>query len=187
MARRNSWEDEGPDIKNSPVDMLQWANNPGRFPSPKGIIPRAAQVPPFWQFKPPEGIDFFFRTAGTLAAGAGSTLILAPTPRFRILPDYSGVIAGVSIFVDTPLTTLDITFTLRWNGGPVQGWDQLEAFPVAANAIIIPFPGNLQVPGGTDVDVLVTNNSAAGPWTVGATVTGWQWARINEDIAFGRL
>lgn len=187
VRRPRTFDESGPDIKNTPVDMLQWGGNRGRFPDPKGVIPRAAQVPPFWQFKPPEGIDFFAKMTGTLAAGAGSILVLTPSPLLRILPDYAGVVAGVTIFVNAPLATLDITFSLRNNGGPVQGWDQLEPFATAANAIIIPFPGTLQIPGGSQLDVLVTNNSAAGPWDVGANIAGWSWSRVVEDIAFGRL
>ena len=186
MSRR-TYDESGADIKQTPADMLQWGSNPGRFPNPKGVIPRAAQVPPFWQFKPPEGIDFFARVAGTLAAGAGSQLVMEPSPQLRILPDYSGVVAGVSIFIGTPLTTMDITFALLNNGAPVQGWDQLQPFPVGANALIIPFPGTLQVPGGSQFSILVTNNAASGPWTVGATITGWAWSKVVEDIAFGRL
>jgi len=187
IRRRKTWAETGPDIKNTPVDMRQWSGNAGRFPDPKGIIPQSAQIPPFYQIRPPTGVDFFFKRMGVLAAGAGSTLILVPSNRpLKILPDYKANIAGVTIMVDAPLATLDITFTLRWNGGPVEGWDKLEPFPTAANALIIPFPGTLQTPGNTLIDVLVTNNSAAGPWTVGASVAGWQWPRIDEDIAFGR-
>jgi len=185
--RRRTYDGAGPDIKNTPVDMLQWGSNRGRFPDPKGEIARTAQVPPYWQLKPPEGIDFFAKMTGTLAAGAGSILVLAPSPVLRILPDYKGVVAGVTIFINAPLATLDITFSLRINAAPVQGWDQLESFATAANALIIPFPGTLQINGGSQLDVLVTNNSAAGPWDVGANIAGWSWARINEDIAFGRI
>lgn len=184
---RRTYDESGPDIKNMPTDMRQWAGNRGRFPDPLGAIPRAAQVPPFWQIKPPEGIDFFAKMNGVLAAGAGQTLTLTPSPLLRVLNDYSGVVAGVTIFIDTPLTTLNLTFALRINAAPVQGWDKLEPFAVAANALIIPFPGTLQIPGNTQLDVLVTNNSAAGPWTVGASITGWSWPKIAEDIAFGRL
>lgn len=186
MSRR-TYDGSGPDIKNTPSDMLQWSGNRGRFPDPKGVIPRAAQVPPFWQIKPPEGIDFYTKVGGTLAAGAGSTVELLPSPQLRILPDYSGVVAGVTIFVDTPTSSLDVTFQLLNNGAPVQGWDQLEPFAVGANAILIPFPGTLQVPGGSNFSIRVINNSAAGPWTVGASITGWSWPKIAEDIAFGRL
>lgn len=184
---RPVYDEGGPDIKNAPKDMLQWSGNPGRFPNPKGEIPRAAQVPPFWQIKPPSGIDFFTKMNGVLAAGAGSTLTLTPSPLLRVLPDYKGVVAGVTIFIDTPLATLDITFALRNNAAPVQGWDQLEPFAVAANALIIPFPGTLQIPGNSQLDVLVTNNAASGPWNVGASISGWSWPSIDEDITFGRL
>lgn len=170
-----------------PTDMAQWAGNPGRFPGQRAAIPRAAQVPPFWQYKPPEGIDFFARMTGSLPAGAGSTLVLSPSPPLRVLPDYAGVVAGVTIFVDAPTSSLDIYFSLRINGGPVQGWDRLAPFATAANAIIMPFPGTLQIPGNTQLDVLVTNNNASGPWNVGASIAGWSWPKIAEDITFGRL
>lgn len=155
---------------------------PARVPK---VIPSTAQVPPFWQFKPPTGVDFYFNTTGTLAAGAGSTLILTGTPEVRLTADYEGVIASVNIFVDAITTAWGGVFSVLLNGAPAQGWASLSSFPRNANSISISFDGPLQIPPNTLVTVLVTNTNAGGPWTVGVEVTGWSWAVYDRLQVFG--
>jgi len=167
-----------------PPDIAQWAE-PLRTTAARGSIPRAAQVPPFWQFKPPSGSDLYSFGVGTLAAGAGSTVDLTFTSSWSILTGYEGVLQSLTVGVSAPLVTLDIFFTLLGNGAPIIGWDRLTPQPVAANAIIIPFSGPLQLPERTLLSVRVTNNAASGPWTVNATIAGWQWPRIVRQQTFG--
>jgi len=149
-------------------------------------IPKSAQIPPYWLYKPPEGIDFYMNETGVLAAGAGSTLILASVPAIFLTPNYEGATQSVAIFVDAPTTDIDVTWTLRFREAPVPGWDRLTTFPRSATNLSIEFPGIVQCGPGTKIDVLVTNNNAFGPWTVGAEVTGWSWPRISRQRVFGR-
>lgn len=143
---------------------------------------------PYYFIKPPSGTDLYFNSvtpvATPLAAGAGATVILAAaankTP-FFIRANSEGVVAAVQIFVDAPTADVDVSWTLRFNGAPVIGWDDLKTFPRVANSISIVFPGTVQVESGVTVDVLVTNNNAFGPWRVGAEVSGWQWP-LNERL-----
>lgn len=150
-----------------------------------GGLVKTAAIPPYWLNKPPEGIDFYFNVEGVLAAGVGSTLILVDTPATLIQVNYEAVVASVNIFVDAPTTALGAVWTLRFNESPVSGWDSLRTFARAANNLSIEFSGNAQVPGGTKIDVLVTNTNAGGPWTVGVEVTGWAWPKLARIRAFG--
>lgn len=148
-------------------------------------LPKTADVPPYWLYKPPEGVDFYFNQEGVLPAGAGSTLILTATPPIFVRPTYEAVVASVNIFVDAPNTGLGAVWTLRFNESPVEGWDSLRSFARIANNLSIEFSGNVQVKGGTKIDVLVSNTNANGPWTVGVEVTGWQWPRLARERTFG--
>jgi len=147
-------------------------------------IPKSAQVPPYWLYKPPEGIDFYFNVRGTLPAGVGSTLILSAAPPLILTPNYEGVVQAVTIFVNAPTVATDVIWTLRFREAPVPGWDRLTTFPRAANNLSITFPGVLQVQQATKIDVLVTNNSALA-WDVGVEVAGWSWPRISRQRVFG--
>jgi len=170
---------------NIPADVLAKRDGATSAPARRDAIPRVASIPPFWQFKPSFGLDFYFNTTGTLAAGAGSTVTLGGAPAVNITPDYEGVVAGVNIFVDAPTILINVVWQLRFNQSPVPGWATLTTFPRAANSISIEFSGPLQVPPNTLVDVQVINNSAAGPWTVGVEVTGWSWPVMKRIWSFG--
>lgn len=171
--------------QNLPGDVAAKIRGVTSAPPPREPIPKTADIPPFWQFKPTFGIDFYYNTTGTLAAGAGSTLVLTGNPIIRLTPDYEGVVASVQIFVDAPTTLIDVDWMLRFNSSPVPGWSNLTTFPRAANSISIEFGGPVQVPSNTLIDVLVTNNAASGPWTVGVEVTGWSWPIMKRIWTFG--
>lgn len=164
-------------------------NEPGAFPAQRGVIPRAAQVPPPWQYKPDSGVDFTWNAASgqILAAVAGTKLVLLAVRDVTILPSYRGVIAGVTVFVTLPLGTMDISFSLTWNGAPVQGWDDIRPQPIAANGIVLTVPGTLQTPPGAAIGITVTNNANTGPWQVGGSIGGWQWSQAWEASTFGKV
>lgn len=149
-------------------------------------LTKVADVPPYWLYKPPEGIDFYMNEEGSLPAGAGSTLILASVPAIFLTPNYEGVVKSVTIFVNAPTTDFNAFFTLRFREAPVPGWDRLRTFSRAATNLSIEFGGEVQAQPGTKIDVLVTNRNAFGPWTVGAEVTGWSWPRVARQRVFGR-
>lgn len=153
-------------------------------PPPQTLRPVAA-VPPFYYVKPPSGVDFYFNVGPVaLGAGAGSTVVIAPATPLQVSPLYEGIVAFVTIFLDAPNTTTDVTFTLRFNGGPVQGADALRSFPRTANNLSITFPFNTVAPGGAVIDVLATNNSAFA-WNIGAEVGGWQYPESLRRRIFG--
>lgn len=174
----------GISLPDAPNHTEVWAR-PLRTASVEGAIPRAAQIPPFWQFKPPQGKDLYAKVRGTLAAGVGSTLRLTPTIPWAVLPGYKGVLQTFTITVLAPLATLNVVFTLLNQNSPVPGWDAFVPDQVAANAIILPFIGPLQLSERSTLAALITNNSAAGPWNVEVAFAGWQWPRILEQQTFG--
>lgn len=169
---------------NSPPDVASW-NEPLRTVANRVPIPRAAQVPPFWQFKPPEGKDIQGTARGQLAAGAGATLVLTPVPAWFVIPSYEGNFQSLLMTVLAPLATLDIFFTLLNNGAAVQGWSRFSIPAVAANSFSLPAIGPLQLPENSRLTVLVTNNAASGPWDVQVDLAGWMWPRVLRQMTFG--
>lgn len=169
----------------TPNPRLDVWGKPLQVARPASVVPRSAQVPPFWQIKPPGGQDLSGTVRGTLAAGAGSTLRLTPFPTFEVLPSFKGVLQTLTLTVLAPLATLDIVFTLLNNNAPVPGWDRFVPQQVAANALILPFNGPLQLGQNANLEVVATNNAASGPWNLEASLLGWQWSSVLERRTFG--
>lgn len=153
---------------------------------PAESAPLTRNVYPPWVYKLPISADFN-RNAydASLGAGAGSVIV----PVIFTLPD--GMVGWLQIFgiyVLNPTASTDITFTLRVNGGPVEGWDNIDNPPGVANFFVQNY-GELQVrvPNSGKIDVLVTNNNLSGPWTVGAKIAGWYHPQSEEERIYGDI
>ena len=142
--------------------------------------PFLRQIAPPWTTKiGPASKDFGQQNFElTLAAGAGSTVILAG---LRLPSDNVGWIQQFQLYVLAPNNGTSIIWTLRQNQGPVQGFDAKRNPPGIANLILVEL-NDLQIPAdaGVLIDVLITNNNANGPWTVGAGFAGWHHPRVAE-------
>lgn len=143
-------------------------------------------ISPPWVYKYPMSAAYNRNVfSSILAAGAGSVVVPV---EFTLPPTFVGWQQIFGIYVLSPTALTDITFTLRINGGPVEGWDNIQPPPGVANFIVQNFSDlNERVPNGGRIDVLVTNNSAAGPWTVGAKIAGWFTPESEEDRIFGPI
>jgi hypothetical protein len=119
----------------------------------------------------------------TLAAGAGSVIA---GPSFQLPQGNVGVINGVTLFINSPDTTTDIIFTLLINDAPVPGLDALSEFPRVANNLDRTFAAAVLVPNGGLIEGLITNQSAAGPWTVGMDFVGWHMPERDVEAYTGQ-
>lgn len=150
--------------------------------------PYVRQIYPPWVYKLPSSTDFNangFREI--IGAGAGTTLAPASV-RFTLPANMVGYLQIAGIYVLTPLATTDLTFTFRINQGPVAGYDNIIPPPGVANFVVQNFSElQVRVPMGGTVDLLITNNSAAGPWTVGGKVAGWYHPQVDEERLYGSL
>lgn len=161
---------------------------PGNFgvgDGPAKDSPLVRNVYPPWVYKLPTSVDFnrnIFNTA--LAAVAGTTVeILSLT-----LPEtYVGWIQIFGIYILSPTGNQDITFTLRINGAPVQGWDNVQFPPGVANFVVQNFSDlQVRVPDGGRMSITATNNNA-NAWTVGGKVAGWFHSVTEEQRIYGSL
>lgn len=147
---------------------------------PPSASPFNRVIFPWWTEKIPSAVDFNTQNfALTLAAGAGSTVVFAG---FRLPQTQIGVVQIFGIYAQGPTNLTNVTWTLRINQSPVPGWDNIQLPPGAANFVVQNFSDlRVKIPNGALVDVLITNNNASGPWTVGAKVAGWY--NPSSDVA----
>lgn len=166
-------------------ELPAWVEASGRPATAQAsTIPRVVTIAPYWETKPPSGMDWYFNKTGVLPAGAGGQVILGPA--FRTLANYRGVIASVTIFIDAITVAWDGVFQVRLSGGPVPGLDKLTSFPRGLSNFSQPYGANVIIQPQTTVDCLVINNGATS-FTVGIELAGWTWPVQDELQTFGRL
>jgi len=175
--------------KNRAPDMQQRAGGDFQFREQAGVSERAPfsrMVFPPWVYKLPISQDFNVNVfSSTLGAGAGSVIVPAS---FQLPIGMVGYVQIMGLYIQSPTNLTDITFQLRLNQGPVSGWDNIQFPPGVANFVVQNFSDlQVRIPNGAEVDVNVTNNSAAGPWIVGAKVSGWYHPEIEEQRIYGTL
>lgn len=125
------------------------------------------------------------RNSLILPAGVGSTVVL---PGFQVPQGMIGWLQQTYLYILTPTALTTATWTVRINQAPVSGFDNIINPPGIANFIIIPTDDmRIRLPNSCVVDVIITNNSAAGPWTVGAGLSGWTHPEVAERRAFGEV
>ena len=165
-----------PDLTASP-GMVPRGANPADSPMVRLVFPPRIE-------KLVQSVDFRINNYRlVLPAGVGSTVLLAS---FR-LP--TGAVGWLQNFAQSTLAqdgTTDVTWTLRINDYPVPGFDNVRNVPGLANLLITGDDDmRIRLPNGCKVDVLITNNAASGPWTLGALVQGWYHPEVAEQRAFG--
>ncbi|MCP4899816.1 MAG: hypothetical protein GY906_22850 [bacterium] len=152
---------------------------------------------PPWLYPLKAGNDFFINrvivsTAPTvlgksvvLPAGVGASVQSQP---FIMPTSMRGVVRVVSIFVNAPtlVPPIDVDWTLRINGGPVQGWT-FTTYPRAATNLSSDFGGVVRLPQDAVVDVNIINNNANGPWVVGTQFGGWYYSVEEAKRLYGEL
>jgi hypothetical protein len=121
--------------------------------------------------------------AATLAAGVGSVV----TPVSFAMPGtMKGYVQIMGVYVLSPTANTSVTFSLRINGSPVSGWDNIQNPPGVANFFVQNFADlQVEVAPGADISIVATNNNANGPWTVGAKVAGWYHTEADERYFYG--
>lgn len=150
-----------------PVPQAPGAPTPGAAPFQRTVFP-------WWQTKPPQGIDFNVQSfAVVLGAGVG-TQATSPAVAFQMPQTSVGVVQTFSLYILSPVAADLVQYALRINQAPVPGWDNKQIVPGAANFVKENWTGiTVLVPNNALVDVLFTNLNGTGPLTVGAQVTGW--------------
>lgn len=150
------------------------------------------QIFPAWE-RPPKGAQNFAapnRTlgaiTGTLAAGAGSQLALASLV-YGSPANYITVVRTVSVFINAPDGANDISWILQVNGQALQN-GAFTIFPFIAGAVIRSFSVVFRdIQPNSTISLLIVNNAASGPYTVGGGFSGWSYAIAAEQLLTGGL
>lgn len=141
--------------------------------------------PPWDQHKPPTAQDFYSFTPDslTLAAGAGSTVsTTAATGGFVNLgQDAVGILQTVIFTIDVPTTAMSIRLSVFAGGSAIPGLSNIGFPPINASSFAFPLTSVWQLSQGVNLFATFTNLNAAGPWTVGIVLSGYQV--LASDIA----
>jgi hypothetical protein len=160
------------------------AYHAGGLPTPPGMAPATVQYYPPWIQPPDVYQDFNLQTPLATAVAAG-TSIQPASVQYQTPNAYRGVIREVSLFIDAPNPTLDVTFILLIAGAPVPGWSR-SSFARTATNISIDFDSHIRFREGQLVSWNIVNNSGVS-WTVGVRFSGWIYPSSEETRIMGRL
>jgi hypothetical protein len=152
---------------------------------PANTTPLVRNVYPPWVYKLPSSQDFnteAYDVAIAAVIGATANVLSFQTP-----PTFVGYIQIVSIYVLSPTAAQDVTWTLRINGAPVPGYDNLLFPPGVANFGVRDYSDTqVRVPNGARVTMTASNGSA-NAWTIGGKIAGWFHSTVEEQRIYGDL
>lgn len=149
-----------------------YVGTPGAPPLAQESQPNYVVAPPTIE-RPPNATDLF--TSANLLAQTIATSPATYPNAFQVPENNVAVIRSVSLLVNNLLIDSDITWTLRFNGVGVGGWDALTVAPRAAGSLEVsftPFETFIPVPEGALID-WVSRVVDAGTYQVSVTTHGW--------------
>jgi hypothetical protein len=169
------------------------APQPGSPGGPQNAVP-SVQIHPVWEFPPAQAFQFYLnqtssqqsKVATQLPAVAGATLLL-PGLIYQPPPFMKSVLRLVSIFCDAPTQQTNISYIVRVNGAPQSGFT-FSFFPRLAANESVDFSVLLRdIPINSVIDMIIMNNAATGPWTVGGALSGWSYSEADAIRLYGSL
>ena len=175
----------GPGV--TPVDIQAWEEKKSKFAG-TGIDPRTGKrygaVAPTMVMFPPEIYPSkeaqSFNITGTATIGPGPTALAALTAAFQLPVNMIAVVREITLNVNALLVTSLITFSLRFNQGPVPGFDNLFVAPRAAASVSIAYSPEsvlVRVPDGSTIDIAVVVADVGGTYQMTANFRGWWYPK----------
>jgi len=140
--------------------------------------------------KPPGGHDFQLFGTLTGAAVATTPALVAPatTGTFLIPSANVGIIRSVVFLVNNILTTSSVLFSILYNRGGVEGWNQVPVLPRLASSVGSAYGPDetfLEVPENTAITVEIRVTDAAA-YQVSMLAHGWFYPKeIHEAFTAG--
>lgn len=171
---------------NSPSRVVGGRGGGGGFDGGGGDVPPpppTLQVFPWWFYPPPASTYFYVDTLNALGASQvappGASDLAVQGAGFIVNDGDRAVIVGISLVTQSPTAADNYFFTLKRNGGPVQGADRLRNFAVVANASVRDFSGYaIKLEPGDEVSWSITN-LGLNPITFNLNYQGWR-SSLNE-------
>lgn len=142
-----------------------------------------------WWYYPPEGSSYFYRSTPNQTIAAGAQNILLTDSEFIVGDGQRAVITSIALIVQLPTVLDDFFYTMRRNGGPIDGLDRLRNFALPANASVVDLNGyTIRLQPGDVITWTVTNNGAAAR-DVSVKYIGWNTMltdieRVSQGIKY---
>ncbi len=138
-------------------------------------------MPPPWIYSPKEA-QYIYREGRVSLTGPNVTSVPASLV-FNIPRNNVGVIREINLNINDMVAATVVTWSLRFNDGPVQGFDNLTLFPRIAASVSATFPPEstlINAPDGAKIDIQITLVSATSH-LIGATFRGWFY---SKEVAY---
>lgn len=151
---------------------------PGRPPAPS----RQITVPVPWLVRPPNAREINIGASGVGFTAANTPAVIVGS-QFTTPPDNAGVLRSVVFSVNTLLVTSAITFSITFNGSPVEGWVNVPIFPRAAGSFSEAYGPDetfIFIPEQTGIEVSI-NVTDAGTYQAGCSYHGWSYPKRLAD------
>lgn len=169
-----------------PVDIQAWTEEESKLVG-RGIDPRTGRPfraggPAMVSFPPeiyPTRDAQTFNVTGTGTLGPGPVVQTVVAGPFALPVNMVAVVREVTLVINNLLTTSLITFALRFNQGPVPGFDNMFVPPRAAASVSISYPPQstlVRVPDGSSIDIAAVI-ADAGAYQMTANFRGWWYAK----------
>lgn len=157
----------------------------GTAPAPPPDLQKILSRPPWDQHKPPTAQDFYSFTANSLILPAGANSTVETTQAtggfVQLGQDSVGVLQLVVFTIDAPTTAMSIRLTVFSQGSGIPGLTNIGFPPINASSFAFPITSVWQLSQGVTLSCQFVNLNAAGPWTVGIILSGYQV--LASDIA----
>ena len=152
---------------------------------PGNSAPLVRNVYPPWVYKLPTSSDFNANAFNVALAGVIGQQV--EVTRFQVPATFVGYLQIMGIYILAPTNAQTVTFTLRINGAPVIGWDNIVFPPGVANFVIQNFADmQVKIPNGALI-TLTAQNGSADAWTIGGKLAGWYHSEVEENRIYGDL
>lgn len=174
----------GPGV--APEDMQAWQERRSAFgrgaidprtgrPFSAGPMSMVAFPPEIYPTKDAQS----FNVVGTATLGPGPVPLTVVAGPLVLPTNMVAVVREITLVVNALLTTSLITFSLRFNQGPVPGFDNLFIAPRAAASVASSYPPDSvlqRVGDGTTIDIAAVV-ADAGTYQMTATFRGWWYPK----------
>lgn len=182
-----------------PRHGINWKNIPGAIPAPNApgngpsglvvgpdggmtLAPPPKGTPiiyPWWQWEMPGSADWELNAINFSAAASATTTI--PNFSLGVGVGYVSVCTMLTVTVLNPVATLDLTFTLLLNDGPVVGWNQIIPPPLAASAFVKDYNGMVVRMEEQQTFTARVKNGEASAYTCSLQARGWFTPKTQID------
>lgn len=168
-----------------PAPAAPGTNSPGLMIGPSGSLERTPPpkgqpiIYPWWQWEMPGSADWEINAINFTAAASATTDITGFSLEVGV--GYVGVCTMLTLTVLNPVATLDLTFALLLNQGPVVGWNSIKPPPLAATAFVKDYNGMVvRMDEGQKFTARVVNGEASA-YTCSLQARGWFTQKTTID------